>query len=448
MENPNRLYFGDCLDVMREDIPAESVDLIYLDPPFNSKRLYNAFIGGAQWVAFADTWRWREAVDDFHEVAGQPRLAGMMEGLRLMLGEGPNLAYLSYMANRLIECRRVLKPTGSIYLHCDPTMSHYLKAVMDGIFGQHNFRNELMWKRTSAHSDAKRYARVSDRLLFYAFDRATWHTQHLPLGEKYVKRDYRHVDEHGRYRVDNLTGPGLSHGESGEPWQGYDPGQSGRCWSVPKTGAYARWIEDNLIPGYTAISGVHDRLDALDLAGLISWTKDGYPRLKRYLAASKGEAVSDFISDIPNVNNRSKEHIGYPTQKPVALLERLVATSSNKGDTVLDPFCGCGTAVHAAQNLGRRWMGIDICVNACKVIESGCAATSIPCGTTLSLSVCPRHETTPRPWRVWTPSGSSGGPPLWWTACRPTPVSAATRGLTAGDGSPSARASSSTWCRK
>ena len=145
MITPNRLYFGDCLDVMREDIPSESVDLIYLDPPFNSKRLYNAFIGGAQWIAFDDTWRWHEAVDDFHNVASQPRLAGMIEGLRMMLGEGPQLAYLSYMANRLVECHRVLKPTGSIYLHCDPTMSHYLKTVMDGIFERKNFRNEIVW---------------------------------------------------------------------------------------------------------------------------------------------------------------------------------------------------------------------------------------------------------------------------------------------------------------
>ena len=134
-DTPNRLYFGDCLDVMREDVADESVDLIYLDPPFNSKRLYNAFIGGAQWVAFDDTWRWSEAIDDFHEVASQPSLARTMEGLRLMLGEGSNLAYLSYMANRLVECHRVLKPTGSIYLHCDPTFSHYLKVAMDGIFG-------------------------------------------------------------------------------------------------------------------------------------------------------------------------------------------------------------------------------------------------------------------------------------------------------------------------
>ena len=135
MASPNRLYFGDCLDVMRQDIADESIDLIYLDPPFNSKRLYNAFIGGAQWVAFDDTWRWHEAVDDFHAVAGTPgALADTMEGLRRILGEGTQLASLSYMANRLRECHRVLKPTGSIYLHCDPTMSHYLKIVMDGLF--------------------------------------------------------------------------------------------------------------------------------------------------------------------------------------------------------------------------------------------------------------------------------------------------------------------------
>ena len=138
----NRLYFGDCLEVMRENIPEESVDLIYLDPPFNSKRLYNAFIGGAQWVAFDDTWRWHEAIEDFDQVAGRPRYKGIMEGLRMMLGEDSQLAY---MANRLVECHRVLKPTGSIYLHCDPTMSHYLKAVMDGIFGRRNFRNEVIW---------------------------------------------------------------------------------------------------------------------------------------------------------------------------------------------------------------------------------------------------------------------------------------------------------------
>ena len=163
----NRLYFGDCLDVMREDIADESVDLIYLDPPFNSKRLYNAFIGGAQWVAFDDTWRWHEAEEDFHQVAGDVDLADTIEGLRRILGEGTHLAYLSYMANRLRECRRVLKQTGSIYLHCDPTMSHYLKIVMDGIFGHNNFRSGIVWKRTSAHSGPNRYGPVHDTILFY-----------------------------------------------------------------------------------------------------------------------------------------------------------------------------------------------------------------------------------------------------------------------------------------
>jgi site-specific DNA-methyltransferase (adenine-specific) len=169
MDTPNRLYFGDCLEVMRADVASESVDLIYLDPPFNSKRLYNAFIGGAQWVAFDDTWRWYEAIGDFHEVAQQPAYSGLMEGLRSILGEGPELAYLSYMANRLLECHRVLKPTGSIYLHCDPTMSHYLKLVMDGIWGKKNFVNEVVWCYEFGGRVSKRaYGRRHDTIFFYA----------------------------------------------------------------------------------------------------------------------------------------------------------------------------------------------------------------------------------------------------------------------------------------
>ena len=165
----NRLYFGDCLDVLREDVPDESVDLIYLDPPFNSKRLYNAYIGGAQWVAFEDTWRWHEAVDDFHAVAGDVDLGRTLEGLRQILGEGPNLAYLSYMANRLRECRRVLKPTGSIYLHCDPTMSHYLKVVMDSILGRGNFRSEIHWYYYNKMHDSRKklFAAATDTIFFY-----------------------------------------------------------------------------------------------------------------------------------------------------------------------------------------------------------------------------------------------------------------------------------------
>ena len=364
------IWTGDNLDILR-GMNSECVDLIYLDPPFNSNRNYAAPVGSkAAGAAFKDTWTlsdldvaWMGLIADEH-----PAIYKTLDAAGESHGKGMK-SYLIMMAVRLLEMRRVLKDTGSIYLHCDPTASHYLKLLMDSIFGARNFRNEITWKRTSSHSDAKRFASVSDRLLFYAYDGATWHTQHLALGEAYVARDYRHTDKKGRYRVDNLTGPGLSNGESGEPWQGYDPGQSGRCWSVPKTGGYARWIEDNLIPGYAAMAGVHARLDALSSAGLIDWTKGGYPRLKRYLVASKGEAVSDFIGDIQNVNNRSKEHVGYPTQKPLPLLERIIKASSNEGDMVLDPFCGCATTCVAAETLGRRWIGIDISPKAIELVN-------------------------------------------------------------------------------
>ena len=335
------IWTGDNLAIMR-GMNSESVDLIYLDPPFNSKRTYSAPIGSkAAGAAFKDTWTLDDVDVAWHgEIAEQnPAVYAVIDAAGISHGKGMK-SYLIMMAVRLLEMRRLLKPTGSLYLHCDPTASHYLKMLLDGVFGRGNFRNEIAWKRTSSHSDARRFASVADRLLFYAFAGATWHTQYLPLGKAYVERDYRHTDKRGRYRVDNLTGPGTSDGESGEPWKGYDPGESGRHWSVPKTGGYAKWLDDNLIPGYKGIRGVHARLDALSDAGLIDWTREGYPRLKRYLAASKGEAVSDFIGDVQNVNNRAQEHVGYPTQKPLALLDRIIKASSNAGDVVLDPFGG------------------------------------------------------------------------------------------------------------
>ena len=374
MAEPNfanrTIWTGDNLDILR-GLNSACVDLIYLDPPFNSNKNYSAPVGSkAAGAAFKDTWTlsdldvaWMGIIAD-----KQPAMYQVMQAAGLTHGKGMQ-SYLCMMGIRLFEMRRVLKSTGSIYLHCDDTASHYLKTLMDAIFGAGNFRNDIAWKRTSSHSDAKRYARVSDRLLFYSRAGATWRTQHLPLSDEYIARDYRHTDDRGRYRVDNLTGPGLSSGESGEPWQGYDPGQSGRCWSAPKTGAYAQWIEENLIPGYTSIKGVHARLNALSSVGLISWTEQGYPRLKRYLVASPGEAVSDFIGDIQNVNNRSKEYVGYPTQKPLPLLERIIKASSNPGDVVLDPFCGCATALIAAEKLERQWMGIDLSPKAVELIH-------------------------------------------------------------------------------
>ena len=353
MATPNRLYFGDCLEVMREDISSESIDLIYLDPPFNSKRLYNAFIGGAQWVAFDDTWRWYEAIDDFHEVASQPRLAGLMEGLRLMLGEGPHLAYLSYMANRLLECRRVLKPTGSIYLHCDPTMSHYLKAVMDGVFGSGNFVNEISWHRSRTRSSiSRKFRSAHDVILFYGKSaERRFHIQYRDLSDT-SKSLYASVDERGYYQLVPLLVSGVRNGETGFTWRGINPSQRG------KNGMH--WIT------------IPSNLDQYDNENRIYWPNKsgGVPRLKYYRDESPGVPVDDFWHDISLIPSQSSESLGYPTQKPVALLERIISASSNLGDVVLDPFCGCGTAVHAAQNLGRQWIGIDICVNACKIIET------------------------------------------------------------------------------
>ena len=345
----NRLYFGDCLDVMREDIADESIDLIYLDPPFNSKRLYNAFIGGAQWVAFDDTWRWHEAEDDFHQVAGDVALADTMEGLRRILGEGPNLAYLSYMANRLRECRRVLKTTGSIYLHCDPTMSHYLKVLMDGIFGRQHLRNEIQWRRYGSHNDvgqgSRHFGRVHDILLFYAKGtRPTWNQIFVPLDPQYITSTYRHVEpETGRqFTTTPMTGPGgKAKGNPVYEWNGHS-----RAWRYSK-----------------------ETMEGLDKEGKLHYSKTGYPRRKMYLDESKGAPVQDVWNDIKSLSGAHKERLGYPTQKPLALLDRIIQASSNPGDVILDPFCGCGTTIHASQALQRQWIGIDICVNACKVIE-------------------------------------------------------------------------------
>ena len=340
MNAANRLYFGDCLDVMRENVASEYVDLIYLDPPFNSKRLYNAFIGDAQWVAFNDTWQWYEAVEDFHDVAGQPSYRGLMEGLRSILGEGSELAYLSYMVNRLVECRRVLKDTGSIYLHCDPTMSHYLKAVMDGVFGRSNFRNEITWVRSLPHNDAHRFGRNRDTIFWYACSGLTkFFPQYRPQKEQSVKAHYRRGKDGRLYRLASLLAPG-GRGPRYE-FKGYE-----RNW---------RFTLDNML--------------ALEKEGRI-WHETGkVPQRILYFDESKGALIQDHWDDINPINAMAKERIGYPTQKPVALLERIIRASSSEDDIVLDPFCGCGTTIHAAQNLGRQWIGIDICVNACKVIE-------------------------------------------------------------------------------
>jgi DNA modification methylase len=355
----NTLYYGDNLTILRNEIRDESIDLIYLDPPFNSKASYNLLFrtpkgheSEAQITAFEDTWHWGEQAEkEFAEILHQANtnVSEMMQALRRFLDESDMMAYLTMMTNRLLELHRVLKPTGSIYLHCDPTASHYLKIVLDMIFGAVNYRNEIIWKRSSAHSDAKQgarhYGRISDTILFYAKgEDNTFNQQHGPYDESYTERDYRRIDSEGRrYRLDNIQGPGGA--AKGNPF--YEVMGIKRHWRYSQ-----------------------ERMSELIAQGRIIQTRPGaVPQYKRYLDEMPGIPVQNFWDDVPVINNRSKEKLGYPTQKPLALLERIIETSSNEGDILLDPFCGCGTAIHAAEKLKRKWIGIDITHLAISLIE-------------------------------------------------------------------------------
>ena len=365
------IFIGDNLHIMR-GMNSDSVDLIYLDPPFNSNRNYAAPIGSrAAGAAFKDTWTLSDVDQAEHgELAEQsPPLHTMIQAAREIHGKGMQ-SYLIMMSTRLLEMERILKDTGSIYLHCDSTASHYLKLVMDTVFGKDNFQNEVIWKRTSAHNDPGRFGRIHDTLLFYVKGPgATWNLQHEAHEESYIAKSYRHLDARGRYRVGDLTGPGTSEGESGQPWRNVDPTDIGRCWSVPRTGAYSEYIEKHFIPNYRQISGVHDRLNALDEVGLIYWPDRGtMPSIKRYLAASPGRPLQDIIVDINQLGSTAKERTGYPTQKPLALLERIIKASSSPGDVVFDPFCGCATTLVAAERLQRSWIGIDISPKAAELV--------------------------------------------------------------------------------
>lgn len=357
----NRLYYGDCLTVM-QNMPHESVDLIYLDPPFNSNRDYNAIYKDEtgrllpdQIDAFCDTWTLDE--DRERAIRDMPVLMrnvgiddDVAEFWRLWMKALRNtnprlLAYLSYMAQRLLLMRGILKSTGSIYLHCDPTASHYIKVMMDFIFGHGRFRNEITWKRTDSHNTAKGYGNIADIILFYTCgDSATWNPQYSEYSEKQLAR-HRHRDEKGQYRLDDLTAPRPNSNSGKWEWRGTLPS--------PKRG----W-------GYTL-----ERLEEWWKAGLIQTKRDGTPRqdgLKRYLHESQGQVLQNIWMDIPRIPNTGGERMGYDTQKPVALLERIIQASSNPGDLVFDPFCGCATTLEAAQKLQRRWVGCDIAIHAVK----------------------------------------------------------------------------------
>ena len=342
----NQLYYGDSLDVLRRHVEAKSVDLIYLDPPFNSNASYNVLFAehdgtraAAQIKAFGDTWRWDEsaarAYEETVEGGGKPSQA--MQAFRTFLGESDMLAYLAMMAPRLIELRRVLKPTGSFYLHCDPTASHYLKMLMDAVFGPENFRNEIIWKRVTAHSDAKRWSPIADSIFYYGkSSEVTWNPPYTALDPEYVTGKYRYQDERGRYRLDNMTSPNPRPNMMYE-WKGHASPSKG--WRYEK-----------------------ETMAKLDAEGRIWYpdSKDKRPQLKRYLHESSGMLMGTVWTDIPPINSQAQERLGYPTQKPEALLERIITSSSQEGDVVLDPFCGCGTTTAAAQRLSRQWIGIDI----------------------------------------------------------------------------------------
>ncbi|MCY4146810.1 MAG: DNA methyltransferase [Chloroflexi bacterium] len=372
MTTPNfasgTVWTGDNLPVMR-GINSACIDLIYLDPPFNSNEDYAAPIGSqAAGAAFKDTWTLSDIdVYEHGELAERsPAAYAVIAAARQTHGKSA-MSYLIMMAVRLIEMRRILKDTGSIYLHCDPTMSHYLKILLDSVFGSALFQNEVVWKRQSSHNRAKRWGPVHDTILFYAKRGFTWNRLLLPLDKEYIDRFYRHSDDFGRYQVSDLTGPGTRAGDTGKPWQGVDPTKRGRHWEVPPDRAMPDWF---IFPkGYEKLSA-QERLDVLDQQGLIYWPKRGaIPRFKRYLTKKSGAPINDMVLDIKPLSAKSREKTGYPTQKPLALLERIIEASSNEGDIVFDPFCGCATTLVAADRLNRQWAGIDLSPLAVKLVD-------------------------------------------------------------------------------
>lgn len=348
----NTLFYGDNLDILRQYIPDECVDLVYIDPPFNSQRNYNVLFSeqngsqsSSQITAFDDTWNWGDQAErTFEEIreSCSPKLTEMVLAFIDFIGRNDVTAYLVMMAIRLVEFHRTLKESGSIYLHCDPTASHYLKILMDVIF-QGNFQNEIIWRRTGAHSDSGTCGNTHDILLLYTKSKVfSWNKQYQPYDEGYIESHYRYTDGKGRrYRTDNLTAMGLSGGGYTYEWNGVT-----KVWRLPEP----------------RMKEFHD-------SGRLHYTRTGTAEYIRYLDEMPGIPLQDVWHDIPPINSQAQERLGYPTQKPLALLERIIETSSNEGDLVLDGFCGCGTTIDAAQKLNRRWIGIDITHLAINLIK-------------------------------------------------------------------------------
>ncbi len=343
----NKLYFGDNLNILRESVKDESVDLVYLDPPFNSKATYNVLFeekdgqqSDAQITAFEDTWHWGDEAEasyvELVEQAPIQKLSHLMVALRSFLGRNDMLAYLTMMAIRLVELRRVLASHGSLYLHCDATASHYLKLLLDAIFGGHNFRAEIVWRRMNAKGLAfKGFPKNHDIIFYYTVsNRSIWNRPFAAHDIDYLDTFYKYTEEGTgrRFRISDLSNPNKNRPNLTYEWNGHH-----KVW---------RWEKPRMIQA--------------EKSGLLYYSNTGLAYQKRYLDEMKGQPIDTIWDDIPPIQAQSSERLGYPTQKPEALLERIIKTSSNEGDLVLDPFCGCGTTITVAERLKRRWVGIDI----------------------------------------------------------------------------------------
>ena len=397
-------WYGDNLDVMREHMGGDAeVDLIYLDPPFNSKRAYSMFfkeaddsVSQAQNTSFEDFWRWKggQAAEAYGEITmpGKRRhlvptkLVETMQMLMAILGETDMMAYLAMMAVRLVEMRRLLKPTGSIYLHCDPTASHYLKLVLDALFGPKCFRNEIIWRRTGSHKASRGLGRIHDTILWYTKDPKNYYFS--PIKRPYMRRHVEErftVDDQGRYKFTTggniLTGPGIRHGESGMTWRGFNPTAKTRNWAIPG------YLAEQMPPEFEDLGSIA-KLEALYQSGLVEiFPGTEWPQPVRYLRPDDGEFLSDLWTSQPHTQGTvygtegvidedvqwlgptDPEDTGWDTQKPVGLLERIIRLSCPADGIVLDPFCGCGTAVIAAHGLKRKWVGIDVTHLAVSVLK-------------------------------------------------------------------------------
>ncbi len=363
----NRTIFcHDNLEILK-GIDSDCVDLIYLDPPFNKNKTFTAPIGSsAEGASFSDIFREEDVKDEWLLDIKEDNylIHDLLSTVKTIGGRASyNFCYLAYMAIRLIECHRILKSTGSIYLHCDPTMSHYLKLLMDCIFDEKNYQNEVTWKRTSAHNDPKRFGRITDIIFFYTkSDDYYFDTVYLPYDQSYIDNFFRHNDERGTYKRQDLTAAGVNKNDL--PWRDFHPSDSGRHWSVPRR-VVKQILGDKSADNLTTLQ----KLDLLYDNDYIDFSGQGTPSFKSYLNDLSGVPAQSLWTDINPLSSHAKERTGYPTQKPLVLLERIIAASCVEGGVVLDPFCGCATTCIAAEKLGRQWAGVDVSIKAYELVK-------------------------------------------------------------------------------